>query len=716
MKDYDYISMSPYFDKQWYKRQYLLDDETDPVEHYLNEGWLLGYDASIHFSTTGYQEMNADVLEADINPLLHFELYGRKEKRTPIPIRDVVKNQYNGPLKTKAYYTPESAMNRRKDITSFIDSLMKYDIISFDIFDTLVLRNVQNPTDVFRIMGCILKIEKFCQLRIKAENEARRDGAAQKVNIYDIYDVLGKYIMINNRDYMVNLEMEIEKKVCVANPYMKEVYEQLQKAGKIIIINSDMYIPHDLMAELLQCCGYHNYNGLYVSCDYIMEKASGELQLESIKNFDNNPNCIHIGDNKNSDYYGSIAIGWDAFWYEKCMDLSQKVRSDELNTLVQSFYHGIVSNHLYNGKYKYSKEYEHGFIYGGIIVTGFCEYINAFCTEHNIEMIWMMARDMDIVFKVYKEFYNQYPCEYIAASRSAALELTFQNDTENFIEFYFKARADAGNTMVADALKETDMELLLPYLKEYELNADDMLTQSNYENIRKLIYGKKEIIIDYFSRSVDGAYQYLSSKLNNAQNICMVDIGWSGTIFTQFRQFFRNKYKDSIKLSGLLLGAANVKYVNDLISDGFLDSYIFSATKNSDKRLRAEILEGNTQIMLMESMFSSNDATLLKYDMDSNKPKLIYGHKTNINDEIVEIQTGILDFCKIYKKATQGFENLLKITGEDAFAPYQQILRDYNYFYLMFSDVKEYQDGFPRITGGRKMTTIGNILKQRGLV
>ena len=48
-----------------------------------------------------------------------------------------------------------------------------YKYVSFDIFDTLVKRNVENPTDVFKIMeGNAGK--GFADRRIKAEREARQ--------------------------------------------------------------------------------------------------------------------------------------------------------------------------------------------------------------------------------------------------------------------------------------------------------------------------------------------------------------------------------------------------------------------------------------------------------------------------------------------------------------------------------------------------------------
>jgi len=78
---YDIIASSPLSDKKWYKKSYCIPESRDAVEHYFNEGWKLGYNPSPNFSTVQYLIMNADVKKAKINPLYHFEKYGRQEGR-----------------------------------------------------------------------------------------------------------------------------------------------------------------------------------------------------------------------------------------------------------------------------------------------------------------------------------------------------------------------------------------------------------------------------------------------------------------------------------------------------------------------------------------------------------------------------------------------------------------------------------------------------------
>ena len=81
-KDHDLISDSPYFDKDWYLDTYDdLNGYDDPVYHYLHVGYTKGFNPGPNFSTDEYHICNSDVKEHGMNPLLHYERYGRREQR-----------------------------------------------------------------------------------------------------------------------------------------------------------------------------------------------------------------------------------------------------------------------------------------------------------------------------------------------------------------------------------------------------------------------------------------------------------------------------------------------------------------------------------------------------------------------------------------------------------------------------------------------------------
>ena len=61
----------------------------------------------------------------------------------------------------------------RRSVSETVSFLMQYEVISFDIFDTLIFRPFSEPTDLFFFLGEKLEILDFKRLRMQAEAEAR---------------------------------------------------------------------------------------------------------------------------------------------------------------------------------------------------------------------------------------------------------------------------------------------------------------------------------------------------------------------------------------------------------------------------------------------------------------------------------------------------------------------------------------------------------------
>ncbi len=74
------VRTSLLFDENWYKTTYQVK-YLDGALHYLLVGYKLNYDPSPYFSAEEYYNRYPDVKEAGINPLVHFEINGVREKR-----------------------------------------------------------------------------------------------------------------------------------------------------------------------------------------------------------------------------------------------------------------------------------------------------------------------------------------------------------------------------------------------------------------------------------------------------------------------------------------------------------------------------------------------------------------------------------------------------------------------------------------------------------
>lgn len=77
------IEASGAFDITFYRNQLNNKNKktSNPIKHYLLDGWKTDFDPHPCFSTSFYLEKNKDVADLGIHPFIHFVLYGYKEAR-----------------------------------------------------------------------------------------------------------------------------------------------------------------------------------------------------------------------------------------------------------------------------------------------------------------------------------------------------------------------------------------------------------------------------------------------------------------------------------------------------------------------------------------------------------------------------------------------------------------------------------------------------------
>ncbi len=190
-------------------------------------------------------------------------------------------------------------------------------VVSFDIFDTLVVRKVASPRDVFLHLatpapfsGWGLDSVGLALHRQEAENEARRRGAAARrsgeVTLHEIHVVLAERLQRPASDVpeMVAAERLVERALCVAHPYLRTVFDRAVREGKTVWCVSDTYHETEFLHTLLESCGYALEDVTIVSsADRRMSKGEGRL-LRQLATESAIPHhgILHIGDHALSDF------------------------------------------------------------------------------------------------------------------------------------------------------------------------------------------------------------------------------------------------------------------------------------------------------------------------------------------------------------------------------------------------------------------------------
>lgn len=285
-------------------------------------------------------------------------------------------------------------------IKSKIDS---HDIISFDIFDTLLLRPYVKPTDLFFHLEHIEQIWWFRDNRVKAEQCAREiHSDKEDISIDDIYNELSEPFSA-----LKEKELELERKTLFPNPEMKEVFNYTKEKKKKIIITSDMYLPKNFLEKILEEKGFGGYSKLYLSCDINKTKWNGTLYEYILSDLNvNGTQILHIGDNEQSDIQMARKYRISTHHYPKAID-----RLFKLNLRANEFYKihsgevgssillGVLS--IYN-LYKNSNYWQDfGFKYGGPVVYGYMQWLSQKLQQDNINEAMFVARDGYTLKKVF---------------------------------------------------------------------------------------------------------------------------------------------------------------------------------------------------------------------------------------------------------------------------------------------------------------------------
>lgn len=215
------------------------------------------------------------------------------------------------------------------------------EVVSFDIFDTLLLRPFFVPTDLFELLdarvtdllGTIDRID-FKMHRMEAEHVARQRFVREHredVTLDDIYRVLMEILELSREQSALikQWELELELRFCRPRCFARELFELAMEFGKRVVIASDMYLSADILDKLLRNNGYTGYEKLYVSSEVGVTKASGNLYKHIVEDLSVSPDHIlHIGDNETADVLRARKQGWKSIHLPKCIDLLMNALPD----------------------------------------------------------------------------------------------------------------------------------------------------------------------------------------------------------------------------------------------------------------------------------------------------------------------------------------------------------------------------------------------------
>lgn len=584
----------------------------------------------------------------------------------------------------------ESEMHTKKlkRIEEYVELLSRYDVISFDIFDTLLFRPFSEPEDLFYFLSLKLGMLDFQRIRKEQEILARQDCYKQKghyeVTFQEIWNRIERETGKSAEEGM-QMEQELEQQFCYANPFMKEVFQALQKQGKEIIIISDMYLPKAFLQKLLEQNGFTCIKRLYVSCEYGVSKYDGGLYRKIKEDFENTGSIVHVGDNEYSDGRQAKNNGFNSVIYPNVNQMALSYRSYDLSPMIGGAYRGIVDNHLYQGLRSYSLEYEYGFIYGGLFVLGYCHFIYEYCRDNQITKILFLSRDGDILKQVYDKLYPEANTEYVYWSRSIATKLMAEHDRYDYIRRFLYQKVNK-NISINKILSSMELDFLQEKLMNWHdnsknslLSGTDLLTDKNVEILKQFLLSHFDAIIDAYHEQNEAAKCYYSKILDGEKKAAAVDIGWAGSGAISLSYLVERVWKLPCEITGLIAGTNTINSPEPYASESFLQAgklsaYLFSQADNRDVMKNHDCnIDDNIywELLLASPTKSFIGFAFDKDTWDSGKKEIQFrfGNEEPNQKGMKEIQKGILDFVEEYENHFKAFPYMMNISGRDAYAP-----------------------------------------------
>lgn len=529
----------------------------------------------------------------------------------------------------------------------------KYENVSFDIFDTLLKRKVNNPNDVFNLMQRAVqdKISNFAQKRIHAESQARSKNNSKEITLDSIYDCMHG-TSIEQKEQLKKLELKFEANILVPNKEMIDLFNLCKQANKQIYIISDMYLPLQFIEKILKKNNITGYKKIYLSSNEKLTKRSGQIfDLYLKENSFKAEKCIHIGDSWHSDYKIPKSKGISAIHIPRNTIFSNS------DILKEQYLNNFIRLNIYN-KSVQDPYYKFGYKKFGQFLWGYVKWLHKNFQDANIEKVFFFSRDGYIMKQAYDLLYGELQdnikVKYLEVSRRSLRVpiLWLNSDFESYINMISPSRLVTIQSIFDGA--GLDINNYLDLLQKYGFTVhSDFDRNTILQNVQlKNLYS--EVLPDIVSKSKE-EYKYLREYLEQQHvngKFAMVDIGWGGSMERYLTQTL-NTLGISNDIYGFYIGVADYykKNVKDfsLKMKGYLFDFMNDATA---------IDERSSFVGLFESLFLEQDGSVKNYKYGNNGKVVsnrysyeyfVEGKPTFEYLSIKKIQAGALEFIKDVK-------------------------------------------------------------------
>jgi FMN phosphatase YigB (HAD superfamily) len=423
-------------------------------------------------------------------------------------------------------------------------------LVSFDIFDTLVVRRVAHPADVFlhlqrhALFRDVPFAKSVARLRIEAEREARqqqfaRNGSGEVV-LSEIYAEFCRITKLSTDaiQHLVDAEETVETVLCRPNPIAAELLRLTKSAGKEAIAISDTYHRTIFLHRLLEGVGISLPAGsIYASSEHRVHKQGGRLY--SVACSDRRipaSEVAHVGDHPISDHQTPRRMGLRPLLHGHFVSPhpSPPFHEGEARWIESA----VQAMRAYRMRCGRNNDFWRDLGYGvfGPLFVGFCQWLRDRMVEDGIQRAYFLLREGALLLRVIRCLFGDqtFGTRLLHASRRAMVLPMWATDKEfalsNLLVAYeprpareFLERLGLDPTQWTDSLRDAGIPSL-----------DHMVDMRRDGPIMLKAFGSTALqsaMAEAAAKEKTPLVQYLrEAGIWDCERTALIDLGWNGTI------------------------------------------------------------------------------------------------------------------------------------------------------------------------------------------
>lgn len=446
--------------------------------------------------------------------------------------------------------------------------------------------------------------------------------------------------------------INVEKKVCELNVEIIGLLIEMKKQGKIIVCVSDFFLPKKQLEELFVFLGIEKiFDNIIISSEIGKRKSKGKIYEYLKEKYSlTKDNSVMIGDNKISDYIMANKNGIEGVLYKKIFP-TKKVQ----NILIKYL-------EVYNLKNKNEINYFKNYSF---IFYVFFERLYKKVKMEKINKVFFFSREGEFLKRGFEEYLNlkkerdTFRIEniYLYVSRKSTFLPSLESlEKEKFIQL----RKDNRDLSIKDFLKSLNLYEIFIKEKEnidieiYNKKISNFFESNSFFEIIKDNKFKKIYELER-KRQKKELFLYLKKVgFTSEEKVCIVDIGWKGTI--QDNLF--NLYMQKKKIYGFYLGLfGNISFSKQNYKEGLIFSEI------PKKSSYFEVFKIRNRII--ERIIYASHGTCIGYVNEKQKLGNYEIEEKELYEEVIKIQEKIIEDLRkiesIYKNYPVSFKTQNRI-------------------------------------------------------